>query len=301
LIALNPPTSLQQKGELKNLLLDNVVQLPTEVILTGVKEEAYRDILESPYLQAFLSLRNAGRSIDNLFGSKPDTVTVFNPHVPPEKNDIPEIRAVLRVMFENFLLSLGGHTQVTELTGDSATLSVLQAKGQRIGFSPHGRHAFAQLQRVAGVPDLGAAFAAKQLSARQIVDLRASKHAQSLRNWLAEGSPAATADETVKRYVESVGKPSLVEALPAKVLRFAATTAWGALEPVSGAIAAAADTFLLSKWYPGASPRLFMRQAKVVLANTPIIEAPRMKGRDRNAPCSCGSGKKYKHCCGKLS
>ena len=208
---------------------------------------------------------------------------------------------MLQVVFENFLLSLGGHVQVSELTGDAATLSVLQAKGQRIGFSPHGRHAFAQLQRVAGVPDLGAAFAAKQLTARQILDLRVSKHAQALRDWLDAGSPAATAEETIRRYVETVGKPSIVETLPAKALRFAATTAWGALEPVTGAVAAAADTFLLSRWFPGRSPRLFMRQAKVVLANTPVVKSPVMKGRDRNALCSCGSEKKYKHCCGKLS
>ena len=296
-----PPTSPERRVALKNLLLDSVVQLPTEMILTGVKEEAYRDIQESPYLREFLSLRNAGRSIDNLVGSKPDTVTVFNPHVPAERNDPPEIRAVLRVVFENFLLSLGGHTQVSELTGDAATLSVLQAKGQRIGFSPQGRRAFAQLQRVSGVPDLGSAFAAKQISPRQIVDLRTSKHTQALRNWLASGSPSASAEETVRRYVETIGRPSIVETLPAKVLRFAATTTWGALEPMTGAIAAAADTFLLSKWYPGMNPRLFMRQAKVVLANTPVIRGPEMKGRDRNAPCSCSSGKKYKHCCGKLS
>ncbi|WP_305295302.1 SEC-C metal-binding domain-containing protein [Polaromonas sp.] len=301
LIAMNPPTTQEQRARLKNLLLDNVVLLPTETILTGVKEEAYRDIRESPYLCDFLSLRNAGRSIENLVGSKPDTVTVFNPHVPAEKNDSPEIRAVLRVVFENLLLSLGGHTEASELTGDAATLSVLQAKGQRLGYRPHGRQAFAQLQRVAGVPDVGAAFASKQLSPEQIVDLRDSKHAQALRDWLALGSPAETADETVRRYVETIGKPSVVEALPAKILRFATTTAWGALEPVSGAIAAAADTFLLSKWYPGKNPRLFMRQAKVVLANTPVIKSPNMKGRDRNTPCSCGGGKKYKNCCGRLA
>ena len=44
-----------------------------------------------------------------------------------------------------------------------------------------------------------------------------------------------------------------------------------------------------------------MRQAKVVVTNSPVIKAPHQKGRDRNAPCSCGSGKKYKQCCGKLS
>lgn len=300
-VAMNPPSTAETRQKYKSLLLDCVAQLPTESLLEQVRAEAYRDIQDSPYLQALLSVRNGGRSIENLAGSKPDTVTVFNPHVPAEKNDPPEIRAVLRVVFENFLLGVGGRTEVSELTGDASTLSVLQAKGQRLGYSPQGRSAFAQIQQVSGVPDLGLAFASRQLSARQIIDLRQSRNAQSFRDWLASGSPSATAQDTLRRYVETVGKPSLVESIPAKLLRFATTTTWGAMEPVSGGMAAAADSFLLSKWFPGKSPRLFMRQAKVVMTNSPVIRAPALKGHDRNAPCSCGSGKKYKQCCGKLN
>lgn len=300
-IAMNPHSSTAIRLKFKNLLMDGTAQLPTQTMLEDVRAEAYRDIRDSPYLQELLSIRNADRSIDNLVGSKPDTVTVFNPHIPAEKNDSPEVRAVLRVVFENFLLSISAHTQANELTGDGSTLSVLQAKGQRLGFSPHGRSAFAQIQQVSGVPNIGMAFANKQLSSRQILDLRESKHAQSFRNWLAAGSPSEAAAESVKRYVDAIGKPSLVESLPAKLLRFASTTTWGALDPTSGAIAAAADTFLLSKWFPGTSPRLFMRQAKVVAMNSPAIRAPQQKGRDRNARCSCGSGNKYKLCCGRLS
>lgn len=300
-IAMNPPSTTEIRKRYKNLLIDHTVQLPTEALLTDVRAEAYRDIRESPYLQALLSLRNEGRSIENLVGSKPDLVTIFNPHVPAEKNDSKEIREVLRVVFENLLLGIGGHTQSNELTGDASTLSVLQAKGQRLGFSPHGRNAFAQIQKVAGVPDIGTAFANKQFSARQILDLRLSKHAQSFRNWLALGCPSSTTEETLKRYVETIGKPTLIETWPAKLLRFTTTTVWGALEPISGGIAAAADTFLLSKWFPGSSPRLFMQQAKVFSKNSTVIKVPIPKGRDRNTPCSCGSGKKYKHCCGRLS
>jgi SEC-C motif len=300
-IAMNPPSTPETRHKYKTLLLDRTAQLATESLLEGVRAEAYRDIKDSPYLQALLSIRNGGRTIENLAGSKADTVTVFNPHVPREKNDPPEIRAVLRVVFENFLLGVGGKAEVSEITGDGSTLSILQAKGQRLGYSPHGRSAFAQIQQVSGVPDLGLSFASKQLSARQIIDLRQSKHAQSFRDWLAAGSPSSTAQDTLRRYVESVGKPSLVETLPAKLLRFATTTTWGALEPVSGGIVAAAESFLLSKWFPGKSPRLFMRQAKVVVTNSPVIKAPQWKGRDRNAQCSCDSGKKYKQCCGKLS
>lgn len=300
-VAMNPPSTAETRQKYKSLLLDRIAQLPTESLLEQVRAEAYRDIQDSPYLQALLSVRNGGRSIENLAGGKPDMLTVFNPHVPAEKNDPPEIRAVLRVVFENFLLGVGGKAEVSELTGDASTLSVLQAKGQRLGYSPQGRSAFAQIQHVSGVPDLGLAFASRQLNARQIIDLRQSRHAQAFRDWLASGSPSSTANDTLRRYVETVGKPSLVESIPAKLLRFATTTTWGALEPVSGGIAAAADSFLLSKWFPGTSPHLFMRQAKVVMTNSPVIKAPHQKGRDRNDPCSCGSGKKYKYCCGKLN
>lgn len=300
-LALNPPSTVGMRHRFKSLLLKQTAQLATGQVLEEVREEAYRDIRESPYLQDLLSIRNAGRTIENLAGIKPNTVAVFNPHVPAEMEDPPEIRAVLRVAFENLLLAICSKAQASELTGDDSTLSVLQAKGQRLGFSPHGRAAFATIQQVSGVPDLGHAFASKRLSARQILDLRQSKHAQSFRDWLASNSPTASAEETLKRFVESVGKPSLIESLPAKLLRFATTTGWGALEPVSGAAVAAADAFLLSRWFPQTSPRLFMRQAKVVSDNSPVIKGPLRKGRDRNAPCSCGSGKKYKHCCGGLN
>jgi len=296
----NPPSLGERRTTLSNLLLDNVIQLPTQSFADNLRDETYRDVLGSPYLREFLALKNAGRSLDQLVGINPDQVVVFSPHVPPEPGDSIEIRSVLRVAFENFLLAVGGHIDATEITGDEATLSVLRAKGQRIGFAAEGNTAFTQIQKIAGVPDLGAAFAAKRLTPTQLLDLRSSRHAQSMRDWFAQGSPLDAAEERVARYVETVGKPSVLESLPAKLFRFATTTGVGALEPISGALVSAADTFLLSKWFPVQSPRLFLRQAKVVMGNTPVVQAPTMKGRDRNAPCSCGSGKKYKKCCGRL-
>jgi hypothetical protein len=294
-----PPSTVERRSQITNLLLDNIVTLPTQAIADGLKDETYKDILGSPYLRDFLALRNAGRSLDNLVGLGANQVTVFNPHVSPEPNDSPEIRAVLRAAFENFLLSLGGHVEATEVTGDNSTLNLLRAKGQRLGFALEGSAAFAQIQKVSGVPDLGAAYATKRLTSTQLLDLRHSKHCQALRDWFGRGAPGATSDEIMRRYVESLGQPSWIDGVPTKLLRFATTTAIGALGPIPGAIASAVDTFLLSKWFPGKSPRLFMKQAKVMLANTPVIQKPVMRGRDRNLPCSCGSGKKFKKCCGR--
>lgn len=238
----NPPSGGQRRTELTNLLLDNVVQIPTQTIADGLRDEAYRDVLGSPYLRDFLSLRNAGRSLDSLLGINPDQVVVFSPHVPPEPGDSREIRAVLRVAFENFLLAIGGHVEATEIVGDEASLSVLRAKGQRLGFTPEGHQAVTHIQKVFGVPDVGAAFALKRLSPEQLLDLRLSRHAQALRDWFAAGAPGEAPDETVSRYVETVGKQSIVETLPAKILRFATTTGIGVAEPISGAISTAVDT-----------------------------------------------------------
>ncbi len=57
--------------------------------------------------------------------------------------------------FENFLLAIGGHIEASDMVGDEASLTVLRVKGQRLGFSPAGHHAFAQIQKIAGVPDVG--------------------------------------------------------------------------------------------------------------------------------------------------
>jgi hypothetical protein len=295
----NPPSSNQRRREIKNLLLDNVVLLPTQSIFDGLAGEAYKDVESSPYLRDFLSLKNGGRPLNSLKGTKPGQVTIFSPHVPPEPSDSRDIRSVLRVGYENLVLSIGGHVEATEIIGDESSLTVLQAKGQRLGMAINGDGAFARMQEVSGVPDIGSAFAAKRLSAAQLLDLRHSRHAQSLRDWFDKGSPSESADETLQRYVESISKVGWIDTLPAKLLRFAATTELGVLGTIPGAIASGVDSFLLSKWFPVKSPRLFMKQAKIMLKNSPVVKPPSMKGRDRNQPCSCGSGKKLKHCCGR--
>ncbi|MFZ2450313.1 MAG: SEC-C domain-containing protein [Methylovulum miyakonense] len=298
-IATNPPSTLERKIQITNLLLDNIITLPTQKIANDLKEESYKDILNSAYLRDCLAIRNAGRSLDNLIGIKADNLMFFNPHVPSEPNDSIEIRAVLRVAFENFLLSIGGHVEVTEITGDDSTLNLLRAKGQRLGLAPEGTKAFTQLQQVNGVPNIGNAYATKQLSSDQLLDLRYSKNCQNLRDWFNQGSPSDNSEEILNRYVESIGKPSWIDSVPSKLLRFVTTVGLGTVEPISGALATAIDTFMLNKWFANKSPRLFMEQAKVMLTNSPVIQKPVMRGRDRNLRCNCGSGKKFKNCCGR--
>lgn len=47
----NPPSSPERKSELTKLLLDNVITLPMHAIVEDLIDEAYNDILNSPYLR----------------------------------------------------------------------------------------------------------------------------------------------------------------------------------------------------------------------------------------------------------
>ena len=299
-----PPADSKRKSELTKLLLENVIEVPLNKISDEVRGETYKDILGSPYLRDLLALQNAGRSVNALRGIGANQLMFYHPNYrpgpvdPPGSGESPEIIAVLRVAFENFILGLGGCLEATEITGDDSTLSLLKAKGQRFGRPLEGNAAFTKIQEVSGVPDIGAAFAARRLQAAQLLALRHSKHAQALRDWFADGQPNDSAQDTLRRYVESIGKPTWCDALPTKLIRFATTTGLSAVEPVTGVLASAGDTFLLSKWFPLKSPRLFLRQARRILADQPVVPKPVMRGRSRNSLCPCGSGKKFKKCCG---
>ena len=307
--ALSTTTPLagpKRKSELTELLLENVIEVPLNNISNEVRDETYKDILGSPYLRALMTLRNAGRSMNALRGIGANQLTYCHANYFPEPGDplgpgkSPEINAVLRVAFENLILGLGGYLAATEICGDDSTLSLLKAKGQRFGFPLEGNAAFTKIQEVSGVPDIGAAFAAKQLKAAQLLALRESKHAQALRDWFADGQPNDSSEDTLRRYVESIGKPTWLDALPMKLIRIATTIGLGVVQPVAGGLASAADTFLLSKWFPRKSPSLFLRQARHILADQSAVPKPVMRGRSRNSPCPCGSGKKFKKCCGRL-
>lgn len=292
----NPPSTTKRKSELSRLLLDNVVEIDLSAANEKLTQETYKDIKSSPYLRNIFSLQKLDL---NRIGELPGTqMRVFLPHHlgSPETK---EIDSVLRVAFENFILHLGCATEATDIAGDSATLTLLKAKGQRFGAPLEGRQAFAQIQEISGVPDLGEAFARKVLSPAEVLALRDSKQGTEFRAWFSAGAPSENAQEIVARFIERVGTPGWIDRLPAKVLRFGVTSGIGAVEPLTGALASFADSFLLSKWFPGKSPNLFLKQAKVLMSKkVNVVTEP--SGRDRNKPCYCGSGEKYKHCHGRV-
>lgn len=292
-----PRNTWPRRKELHGLILGNVVTLPRSSIFEGLDKETYADIQESSILRDQMAIRNSGRPLSNLKGSSNDTITIFNPHFPnPDKRRI-EVWTVLRVAFENFLLRMTREVGATDLTGDADTLSVIRAKGQRVGLPSEGAKAFARIQSIEGVPNLGQAFATKLLTADDLLRLRYSPNGEAFRNWFAANGPAATADEVVRRFVEDLNKPSWLNSLPARALRLALTTGVGILDPTAGIAASVADLGI-SEIHSKSPSRLFLEDAKVLVLQKERVERPASTTQRRNQPCYCGSGKKYKHCHG---
>jgi hypothetical protein len=52
---------------------------------------------------------------------------------------------------------------------------------------------------------------------------------------------------------------------------FATTTGFGVVEPVAGGLASAVDTFILSKWFPRESPRLFFAKRDACSQINPLF------------------------------
>lgn len=299
---MTPSSSPERKKIITNLLLDKIIPITSALDNDALRRETYKDIYESKYLQQFFSIKNNGRSLDKLKGINPNQLRTYSPHISPIKGESPEIGAVLHAAFENFILSLGTEIGAHEIVGDNTTMSMIKAKGQRSGASIHGEKAFTQIQEISNIPDIGNAFASKLFTPEQLLDLRESKHAQAFRDWFDSGSEYEQSEEIIQRYVDSIGKPSIIESLPLKALRLTSTLTAGLIDPTTGVIASTVDSFLLSKWFPSKSPRLFLQQAKsmqIKKVQKKLVSNPTVSSRDRNRLCSCGSSLKYKKCCGK--
>jgi hypothetical protein len=65
-----------------------------------------------------------------------------------------------------------------------------------------------------------------------------------------------------KAYVAALGKSTAYTSLPVRVLRCIITTSLGAVEPISGTLVGAGDSFFIEKWLAGYSPRLFLDQMR---------------------------------------
>ena len=137
-------------------------------------------------------------------------------------------------------------------------LSTLSPVGKVLVTSNSSSTALGKLYEITDVPDLGSAAMQGAISINEIVKLRQSKHWIEFVRWFHE-SCASEPDRVAKEYVKLLRTESKLDSGFFKIVRLFVTTVIGAINPVAGIIAGAADTFAL--------PRLKEPAAKYFIEN----------------------------------
>jgi len=303
-----PLSTKQRTDELESVLLDKIIELDISKYEKDLRNETYTDILKSPILLPIFKLRNdIGTSLNNLKGLMPNQMKCCDPHIVPQDSNAFEIETLLNIAFRNFVLTLGTELEVTDIQADEDTFNVYWAKGQRFGFDRSRLDSFSKILQVEEVPSIGDAFAKGIIEIKEVLKIRELNSTQIFKVWLSENIVDGKTD-VVREYIESLKGPTWLESTPAKIIRIGVQGVGGLVgsffgDPgITSAALSIADSFLLNKWAKKKSPSLFIGEVKSIILNTQKEqkkEYRRAPGNLRNTPCPCGSGIKYKKCCGK--
>lgn len=156
-----------------------------------------------------------------------------------------------------------------------------------------------------GFPDLGELFYQKVIDLDDILKLRNSLQGKIYRYW------AMYDDYDEEQMLRDVANSvhTVIGSRLSCALRFIACNVIGLFGLVPGIAASAFDSFILNKVACGWHPNFFLDDKVKSKIDRCIKEKEeeekmdllrqRFKGVGRNAPCPCGSGKKFKNCHGK--
>ncbi len=251
-----------ERAELVRLVLhqSKALDWDNELFMMSIVNESYTDIRGSPELSKFV-LTHEPKSTESaqlaqLTGVTPDQFRVLN--LEEIRDGIDLVLRVAEINLEILMAHLYGKADLGTSVGADA---LLRQKLARSGATPQLVEQFQSLLEIENIPDIRPVVAAGDVSLPEIWKLRQRKEARRFRKWLREAEPESARD-LEKAYVAALGKSSIYTSLPARILRFVATTAAGSLGPIVGGLGGAADSFFIEKWLAGYSPRLFLEEVR---------------------------------------
>lgn len=160
---------------------------------------------------------------------------------------------------------------------------------------------FESILRKKGVPNLYELYSRKIISIEETIELRESFNGKIFRHWYE--SRNYDEDEVIRELLQRKG-----QTLKEKILRFTAPILAGGISPLAGALASAADSFIITRLIEGWTPALFLDDVLQKNIDKKVETHRRNEQRDRirnefgsisrNDPCPCGSKKKFKKCHG---
>lgn len=261
-------TKRQRDGLLRTIeARSRTTAYDNDFFLRNIAHESYKDLRDTPELTSYLKrlITTAGHSPDQtidlqrLPGVAPNAIQLAGDGEVLNAADL-----VMRVAETNMEIVLSDLAGGADLHVSSGAEVILKRKLLRSGMLTVVPDGFARLLELNGIPDIRVAIESGTLSLSDIWELRQTRIAERFRQWLVDAEPKTSRD-LERLYVESLGRTSLVQSLPARVVRFALTTAVGTAEPFSGVALGVIDSFFAEKFLAGYRPKLMIDEIRKLL------------------------------------
>ena len=232
-----------------------------DYFVKNVAVGSYTDIRDTPELRsAFMQLALAdghkpGEPLDmaRLPGVEANSLQIVGGPI----SSLPQL--VVQVAEANMDIVLAEFAGGTDIYASRGMDAVLKAKLLRAGLNSSRLEGFIQLLKINSVPDIRPAIESGALTLPQVWKVRQSRRAQLFREWLAKADADSAAD-LVRLYHESLEQTSLMESLPARIIRYGIITAAGLSNPLVAAGAGLVDTLFTEKYIKGYRPKLMFNE-----------------------------------------
>jgi hypothetical protein len=232
-----------------------------DYFVKNVTVGSYTDIRDTPELRsAFMQLALAdghkpGEPLNmaRLPGVESNSLQIVGGPI----SSLPQF--VVQVAEANMDIVLAEFAGGTDIYASRGMDAVLKAKLLRAGLSSPRLEGFVQLLKINSVPDIRPAIESGALTLPQVWKVRQSRRAQLFREWLAKADADSAAD-LVRLYHESLEQTSLMESLPARIIRYGIITAAGLSHPLLAAGAGLVDTLFTEKYIKGYRPKLMFNE-----------------------------------------
>jgi hypothetical protein len=238
-----------------------------DFFLKNIAQESYKDVRDTPELTSYVTRlvtatgHPLGQPIDlqRLPGVAPNALQLAGDGEVLNAADL--VVRVAETNMEIVLADLAGGADLHVSAGAEVILKRKLLRSGKLVVVPDG---FARLLELNGIPDIRVAIKSGTVPLSDIWKLRQKRVARRFRRWLVDAEPKTSRD-LERLYVESLGRTSLVQSLPARVVRFALTTAVGATEPISGVALGVIDSFFVEKYLAGYRPKLMIDEVRKLL------------------------------------
>jgi hypothetical protein len=243
----------------------------SDFFIKNIATESYLDARDTPELRAEIV------SFANAAGHRPGEPTDMARLPGVDRNSFQIVGSaevtgapdlVIRIAEVNMDLLLADFAGGTDLYVPEGADALIKHKLARAGYPEARQGGFLKILALTNLPDIRPAVESGAMTFGSVWKLRQSRTARRFREWLARADPES-GEDLVRLYVESIDQPSLMESVPARIIRFGLMTALGISHPVAGGAIGLADMLFTEKFIKGYRPKMMFNQLSKLFPTGP--------------------------------